>query len=58
LTSELDPERESLKVEWFERIRKSERQLDRVLGNTTSTSWICWRPWMPISDAATSSRGC
>jgi hypothetical protein len=34
LGSELDPDREGVKAEWFVRIRKSERQLYRVLGNT------------------------
>jgi hypothetical protein len=34
LAAELKPEREGVKAEWFEHVRKSERQLYRVLGNT------------------------
>jgi hypothetical protein len=34
LAAEIDPEREGVMADWFERIRKSQRQLYRVLGNT------------------------
>jgi hypothetical protein len=34
LDAKLHPENEGVKAEWFERVRKSERQLYRVLGNT------------------------
>jgi hypothetical protein len=34
LASKLNPEKEGVKAEWFERMHKSERQLYRVLGNT------------------------